>query len=318
MARRRPLGKKLFKSLLPILGVMAVALIIALAFIVYGITRPTRRAYLVTPQSFTGISGRVLKVTDANWQNRDGTPARGWLLKGTEGSPAVVFLHKYSGDRSGLFNLGIKLNEATNFTILWPDMRGHGMDPPIATTSFGIYESDDVLAAFDFLRSQKGENQNQLVGETVGIYGVELGAYAAMKAASKDAGIKALVLDSVPRDADDLIDAAVREDVGVNIDLLFTLSRTATHTYFMGKFENAPSCELARNFRTQRILLLAGNDAERLRESTVALQSCFPNPANLEVKTDLALTGYALPSATGEQGERYDRPVIEFFTKSLP
>jgi hypothetical protein len=86
----------------------------------------------------------------------------------------------------------------------------------------------------------------------------------------------------------------------------------------MGKFENAASCELARNFRTQRILLLAGNDAERLRQSTIALQSCFPNPANLEVKTDLALTGYALPSVTGEQGERYDRPVIEFFTKSLP
>jgi hypothetical protein len=115
-----------------------------------------------------------------------------------------------------------------------------------------------------------------------------------------------------------LIDAAVREDVGVNIDLLLTLARTATHTYFLGKFENASSCELARNFRTQRVLLLGGSDAERLRQSTVALQSCFPTPANLEVKTDLALTGYALPSATGEQGERYDRPVIEFFMKSLP
>ncbi len=318
MARRRPLGKKLLKSLLPILGVVAVALIIAMAFVVYGITRPTRRAYLVTPQSFTGISGRVLKVTDASWQNRDGTAARGWLLKGSEGSPAVIFLHKYSGDRSGLFNLGIKLNEATNFTILWPDMRGHGMDPPISTTSFGIHESDDLLAAFDFLRSQKGESQNQLVGETVGVYGVELGAYAVLKAATQDAAIKAVVLDSVPRDADNLIDAAVREDVGINSDLLLTLARTATHTYYMGRFENTSSCQLARNLRTQRVLLLAGYDAERLRQSTLELQSCFPNPANIEVKTDLPLTGYALPSATGEQGERYDRPVIEFFTKSLP
>jgi len=318
MARRRPLGKKLLKSLLPILAVVAVALIIAMAFVVHGISHPTRRAYLVTPQSFTGISGRVLKVTDANWQNRDGTPARGWLLKGTEGSPAVVFLHKYSGDRSGLFNLGIKLNEASNFTILWPDMRGHGMDPPVETTSFGVYESDDLLAAFDFLRTQKGENQNSLVGETVGVYGVELGAYAALKAANKDASIKALVLDSVPRDADDLIDAAVLERVGVNLNLLLRLARTATHTYFMGKFENASSCDQARSLRTHRILLLAGDDAERLRQSTLALQTCFPNPANLEVKTDLPLTGYALPSATGEQGERYDRPVIEFFMKSLP
>jgi hypothetical protein len=155
------------------------------------------------------------------------------------------------------------------------------------------------------------------VGETVGVYGVELGAYAAMKAATKDASIKALVLDSVPRDADDLVDAAVREEVGINSNILLRLARTATHTYFMGKFENVSSCEFARNLRSQRILLLAGADANLLRESTSDLAACF-NPTNLEVKTDLPLTGYALPSATGEQGERYDRPVIEFFMKSLP
>jgi pimeloyl-ACP methyl ester carboxylesterase len=317
MARRRPLGKKLFKSLLPILLVLALALVIALGFIVYGITRPPKRAYLVTPQTFTGISGRVLKVSDASWQNRDGTRSRGWLLKGSEGAPAVVFLHKYGGDRSALFNLGIKLNEATNFTILWPDLRGHGVAPSIPSTSFGVYETEDLLAALDFLRAEKGENQNTLVGNTIGLYGVELGAYAALQAATKDPGIKALVLDSVPRDADDLIDGAVREDVGFNSDLVSKLTRTATHTYFMGNFQNPLSCELAKSLGSQRVLLLAGSDAEHLRQTTVAFQNCFPNPANLEVKTDLPLTGFTLPSATGEQGERYDRPVIEFFTKSM-
>lgn len=317
MARRRPLGKKLLKSLLPILLVLVLALVIAMAFVVYGITRPARRAYLVTPQSFTGISGRVLKVTDSTWQNRDGTNARGWLLKGTEGAPAVVFLHKYSGDRSGLFNLGIKLNEATNFTILWPDLRGHGLDPPVSATSFGIHEAEDLLAAFDFLRAQKGDSQNSLVGDRLGVYGVELGAYVAIQAANKDAGIKALVLDSVPLDADGLVDDAVRADVGINSDLILTPARIATHMYFLGAFENPSSCELVENLRTQRILLLAGADAEHLRPSTQELRSCFPNPANVEVKTDLPLTGFTLSSATGEQGERYDRPVIEFFMKSL-
>ncbi len=317
MAPRRPLGKKLFKSLLPVLGVVAVALIIALSFIVYGITRPCRRAYLVTPQSFTGISGRVLKVTDESWQNRDGTRARGWLLKGAEGAPAVVFLHKYCGDRSWLFNLGIKLNETTNFTILWPDLRGHGMDPPTPSTTFGTREAEDLLAAFDFLRTVKGDTESQLVSDRFGVYGVELGAYAAMRAASKDPRIQALVLDSVPTDADDLVNAAVREDVGINSTVLLKLSRMATHIYFLGVFENSSSCELARGLKTQRVLLLAGAEAERLRQSTAALQSCFTNPANLETKTDLPLTGFTLPSATGEQGERYDRPVIEFFLKSL-
>src|SRR6185295_11729531 len=115
MARRRPLGKKLFKALLPILLILVVAALIALASIVYGITRPPRQSYLVTPESFAQISGSALKVTDESWRNRDGTMARGWLLRGAEGAPAVVLLHRYGGDRSWLFNLGIKLNETTNF-----------------------------------------------------------------------------------------------------------------------------------------------------------------------------------------------------------
>jgi hypothetical protein len=35
------------------------------------------------------------------------------------------------------------------------------------------------------------------------------------------------------------------------------------------------------------------------------------------VKKDLLVTGVSLPSATGEQEEAYDRPVIEFFDKAL-
>ena len=64
MAHRRKLGKKLFKALLPIFLVVAVATAVAVAFMVYGTTRPPRRAYLVTPQAFSQISGPALKVSD--------------------------------------------------------------------------------------------------------------------------------------------------------------------------------------------------------------------------------------------------------------
>src|SRR5882762_6938303 len=187
MSSRRRLGKKLVKSFLPMLLVLVTALAASLAFIVHGITRPPKQAYLVTPQAFSQISGPVLKITDESWINRDGTHARGWLLKGSEGGPAVVLLHRYGGDRSWLFNLGIKINETTNFTILWPDLRGHGQNPPVSYSGLGSLEGDDLVAAVDFLRTVKGYSQKPLVGEAVGAYGVELGAYAALNAASHDA-----------------------------------------------------------------------------------------------------------------------------------
>ena len=316
MAHRRRLGKKLFKSLLPILLILVVAVLITLASIVYGITRPPRRAYLVTPQTFSQISGSALKVTDENWRNRDGTMARGWLLRGGQNAPAVIFLHRYGADRSSLFNLGIKVNEATNFTILWPDLRGHALNPPVNWTSFGISEADDALAALDFLHGLKGTN-GPLVGESVGVYGVELGAYSAMRAASRDSSVKVLVLDSVPASPDDLVTAAVAEDISVNSKVLSGLARGGTRLYFLGKYDNKSSCELARSLGSQRVLLLAGVDDGYLRDSTKSLEHCFPNPANLEAKTKLPLTGFTMPSATGEQGEGYDRPVIDFLVKNL-
>jgi pimeloyl-ACP methyl ester carboxylesterase len=319
MAIRRRFGKKIFKLLLPIVIILLVALLVALASIVYGITRPPRRSHLVTPQGFAQISGtaRALKVSDETWRNRDGTAARGWLLRGSEGAPAVIFLHRYGGDRSLLFNLGMKLNEATNFTVLWPDLRGHGLDPPVKWTSFGSREGDDVVAALDFLRSLKGERRSQLIGERVGIYGVELGAYAAMRAATQDATVQVLVLDSVPQSPDELVNAAVLTNLGVNTSAILLPTRIATRLYFLGRYDNKSSCELAVALGTRQVLLLAGADDVYLRDSTKSLQRCFPNPGNLEAKTDLPLTGFTLPSATGEQGEGYDRPVIDFFVKNL-
>jgi len=285
--------------------------------IVSAITDPPRQSYLVTPQSFSNISGSALKVTDETWTNRDGTSARGWLLRGGEGAPAVVFLHRYGGDRSWLFNLGIKVNEATNFTILWPDLRGHGMDPPVRSTTFGSAEEGDLLAALDFLRTLKSARQNNLVADRFGVFGVELGAYAGLRAANQDPAIQVLALDSLPRSGDELINAAVSTEIGLNKPTFLSVARTATRGYFLGKYANKPSCELAAALKTQHILLLAGNDDGYLRESTISLQPCFANIGNVESKTDLPLTGFTLASATGEQGEAYDRPVIDFFARKL-
>ena len=316
MARRR-LGKKLIRSLLPIVLVLVLVVVGVLVWIVYGVTRPPRQAYLVTPQMFTPFSGPVLKVTDETWRNRDGSQARGWLLRGAEGAPAVVLLHRYGADRSWLFNLGVKLRETANFTILWPDLRGHGMNPPVAWTSFGTREGDDVLAALDHLRTLKTERGQALVGERIGLYGIELGAYAAMKAALHDTRVRVLVLDAVPRAPDEMLRAAVRGDLGMDNRLVQYLARGATRIYFLGSYDNTPTCTMAASLATQRVLLLSGEDAGYLRDSTVGLGRCFSNPANIEVQTDLPLTGFRQPSATGEQGEGYDRRVIDFFDRQL-
>ena len=317
MPPRRRFGKRLIKSLLPIALVIVLAVVGAVSFVVYCVSRPEKRPYVVTPEFFPRISGRAIKVTDETWTNRDGRSARGWLLKGAEGAPAVVLLHRYGGDRSWLFNLGVKINETTNFTILLPDLRGHGENPPIKWTALGGREGDDLLDALQYLRGLKSDNQKTLVAERFGIYGVELGAYSALKAARGNDQIKVLVLDSVVKSPNDLLNTAIANCVRVENSLIQYFSRTAMRLYLMGGYDNTATCDLARSIQDQRLLLLSGADAGTLRDATTSLQSCFPVPANVETRSDLPLSGYSLPSATGEQGEAYDRVVIEYFDRNL-
>ena len=317
MPPRRRIGKRLIKSFLPIALVVVLAVVGAFSFVVYCVTRPAKRPYVVTPESFSRISGRAIKVTDETWSTRDGRSARGWLLKGAEGAPAVILLHRYGGDRSWLFNLGVKINEATNFTILWPDLRGHGENPPIKWASLGAREGDDLLYAFIFLRSLKSENQKTLVGESYGVYGVELGAYTALKSIRDEPPVKVLVLDSVVRSPNELLNTAVASCVGIDNSLVQYFSRLAMKMYLLGAYDDTSACDYARSVGNQRVLLLSGPEAGELREATASLQSCFREPANVETRTDLPLSGYSLPSATGEQGEAYDRVVIEFFARNL-
>src|SRR5215211_2268395 len=243
MPPRRRIGKRLLKSLLPIVLIIALAVVGSLSYVVYCVSRPAKRPYVVTPESFTQISGRAIKVTDENWATQDGRRSRGWLLKGAEGAPAVVLLHRYSGDRSWLFNLGVKINETTNFTILWPDLRGHGESPLVKWTSLGAREGDDLLGAIKYLRGLKTGSQKNLVGESLGVYGVELGAYSALKAARTQPQLKVLVLDSIVASPNDLLNTAVASCVGLDSGLVRYFSRVAMKAYMLGSYDDTNACE---------------------------------------------------------------------------
>src|SRR5438105_3581917 len=162
MSARQRAARRLIRAFLPILLVVLAAFAGVTVWIVHGITRPSRAAYLVTPQTFSRVTGPILKATDATWRNHDGTSARGWLIEGAEGGPAVILLHHYGADRSWLLNLAVKLHETTNFTVLWPDLRGHGEDPLVSWSLLGAVEGDDVTAAIDYLhRSEEHTSELQ-------------------------------------------------------------------------------------------------------------------------------------------------------------
>ena len=318
MAKSIRLIKSLSRLVFPVIVLLVIAVATASVWMVHETAHPVSAAYLVTPQVYGMLSARGAQVTDETWTNKDGTTARGWLLRGAQDAPAVILLHKYGANRSYVLNLGVKLNEATNFTILMPDQRGHGQNPAVNYTSFGGCEADDTVAAIEYLRNLKTPEQFPLVGKDFGVYGLEMGAFAALAAAPHNDAIKALALDSVPQNADSMLASTVERRYPFGSSLTAKFAQLGTHPYFFeGCFKRESACDLAKSLAGRKVLLLGGLDAPAFQESTSKLSKCFPANSSVEAKTDLSPSGFSIINASIELSESYDQRVIDFFRQAL-
>jgi len=297
---------------------VAVAVGTASIWLVREMSRPMVSTFLVTPQKYGQLSSRGAQITEENWPNSDNTSSRGWLLRGSPNSPAVVVLYKYGANRSHVLNLAVKINEATNFTILMPEQRGHGENPNVQNTSFGGCEADDLGSAIAYLRGLRTPEQIPLVGPDIGVYGLEMGALTATSTASNDPNIKALVLDSVPRDSD----AVLAQNVGRRFPFASSVTAElaklgAVPYYFDGCYRRIPACEMAKKIANRKVMLLAGVDQPELQESTIKLDRCFPSSSAVESNTNLSPSGFNMSAASIETSEAYDQRVIDFFRTTL-
>lgn len=318
MASSTRLLKSFIKLLLPVLLLVAAALVAGSVWLVYTTSRPMTARYLVTPDKYGQLSARAAQVSEESWPNMDGTTSRGWLLRGAENAPAVVLLHRFGTDRSYVLNLGVKLNESTNFTVLMPDLRGHGDSPIVQNSSFGGCESEDLRGALDFLRNLKTTSQMKQVSDKIGIYGVEMGGMAALTAASRDESVSALAVDSVSVDSDGLLNSAVGRRFRAASFATAKLAELGTRLYYFdGCYQRESLCDIARKMNDRSVLLLAGVDAPEFQDSTSRIAKCFSPTNKVESKFDLSPSGYSIINASMDQSESYDQRLIDFFRTAL-
>ncbi len=309
--------KALYKLFLPVVILVILTFLGVSLWLILIATRPPKAPYLITPEKYGRLSARGAKITDETWSNSDGTLSRGWLLRGAQGKPAIILLHHYGADRSYVLNLGVKLNEATDFTVLMPDLRGHGQDPLISYATLGNVETDDVLDAIDFLKSLKTPENTGLISNEIGIYGVELGAFAGFRAASKENSIKVLALDSVPLTSDEILYLSIRRKYPFAARYTSMLASKGAYFYLYGKYARDSLCDIAPSVKDKKVMLLAGVEEPLLQDSTQKLIGCFGPGADIQSYTGLTTSGYNLINVSPEQGNAYDQRVIDFFKKAF-
>lgn len=318
MAKSTRLFKSFFRLVFPVVVIIVVAVAAGAVWLVYMTARPQKSRHLVTPEKYGQLSSRAAQVTEETWPNADGSTSRGWLLRGAETAPAVILFHRFGADRSHVLDLGVKLNESTNFTVLMPDARAHGENPAVQNSSFGGCEAEDAPGAIEFVKGLKTPNQIKLIGNNIGVYGIDIGAMAAISIASRDQNIKAIALDSAPSDADAMLSTAVTRRFPFLSNVTSKLAVLGTHLYYYdGCYRRDSLCDTAKKIENRNVLLLAGVDAPEFQDATSRLSKCFPASNKIETKTDLSPSGSSIINSSMEQVESYDQRLIDFFRSSL-
>ncbi|HET9316306.1 MAG TPA: alpha/beta fold hydrolase [Vicinamibacteria bacterium] len=143
----------------------------------------------LTPQSFS------LPFEDVSFQSPDGVTLKGWWIPAEEARGTVVLVHGLNRSRIEMVRKVPFLHQQGWNALLF-DLRGHGESGRAART-LGWFEKDDVRAARAFA-------QTRSPGPTV-LWGVSLGAAAAILAAADDPAVTGLVSDSTYRSLPDAV-----------------------------------------------------------------------------------------------------------------
>ena len=152
-------------------------------FLVYRIVKPQRTTSEINMQSFPGRPDAV-DFTVPGLGDREG-----WFFPGLRGAPTIILCHGYESSRGELLTLVSALQDH-QYNVFLFDFAAHGANKGV--TTFGYRETDELRAAIDTL-SQRTDVDPQRFG----VWGYNLGAYAALREAENDSRIRALVLDSV-------------------------------------------------------------------------------------------------------------------------
>jgi pimeloyl-ACP methyl ester carboxylesterase len=197
---------KTFMALLALAFFGVVATSAIAGFLVYRIVKPQRSSSEINMDSFPGRPDAV-KFSVPGPAQREG-----WFFPGLLGAPTIVLCHGYGSSRGELLTLVSALQDH-QYNVFVFDFVAHGANDGI--TSFGFHEAEEVRAAIDELAKRSDVDPDHF-----GLWGYNLGAYAALREAENDKRVHALILDSVYDSPEVMVKIGVEKEGLAGIPLM--------------------------------------------------------------------------------------------------
>jgi len=216
---------KLLTVILALVFFAAIATAVISGVLIYWIVKPQRTSSEINMESFPGRPDEV-DFTVAGLGSR-----KGWFFPGLRGAPTIILCHGYQSSRGELLTLVSALQDHQYNAFVF-DFAAHGGNAGL--TTFGYRESDEVRAAIDTLATRNDVDPGRF-----GVWGYNLGAYAALREAEKDPRVQALALDSVYDNPKQMVKIGV-EKTGVGGFPLMVRSAQTSFQWLNYAYKNDP------------------------------------------------------------------------------
>jgi len=278
-----------------VLATMAIA-----GFLVYRIVKPQRSSSEISMASFPGRP-EVLEFEVPGGSGK----REGWFFPGFRGAPTIILCHGYESSRGELLTLESALQDH-QYNVFIFDFAGHGANSGIST--LGYREADEVRGAVDMLAKR-----DDVAAARFGLWGYNLGAYAALREAENDKRIRALVLDSVYDEPKQMVKVGVeRNGLGGFPFMVRAAELSFEYLNFAHRGDLPVSRKLAALTGVPTLFIQAVDDPE-LAETTRQMFLKAPEPREQAI---IARGNFV--SFNDEEKRTYENRVVTFFLARLP
>src|SRR6266849_1318154 len=290
---------KLLTMLLALLFFAVLATVVISGVLTYWIVKPQRTSTEISMASFPGRPDEI-EFTVPKLGRR-----KGWFFPGFRGAPTIVLCHGYVSSRGELLTLVSALQDH-QYNVFVFDFAAHGDNAGV--TTFGYREADEVRAAIDLLAARNDVDQARF-----GVWGYNLGAYAALKEAESDPRVRALVLDSVYDTPRQMVRIGVEKTGVGGFPLMIFSAQTAFEWMNHQYSNNPPLSSKLKALNGVPILFIQAADDPELGTITREMFVKAPDPREQAI---IAHGNFVnLPD---DEKRTYENRVVTFFLARLP
>jgi pimeloyl-ACP methyl ester carboxylesterase len=265
----------------------------------YGMLHPLSTKTSLTP-------GDLLQHINVVQYSVPGQGTRdGWFFPGLRGAPVLILCHGYRWQRGDVLTLATTLSE-NQYNVFVFDFSGHGRS--VGSTTFGPREATEVLTAITVMAQRNDVDKSRM-----GLWGANVGGYAALLAAAADRRVSSVVAESVYDDPLDYFTLEMDREGYGSMPVIGWMARVGFRIAELPYRGQPPlSARLGTLTRIPK-LFIALRDNPVLAQSTLRLLSTAPEP-----KEQWVMPQASYLAMNNDEKRTYDNTVLSFFLRTLP